>query len=77
MSDGLCRLATGGGYAARALYTDTDEIVIDVQRPTILTGITDVVTAPDLLDRALLVDLEKRAPDTAATRASSSSGRLS
>ncbi len=58
LSDGLCRLATGGGYAARALYTDADEIVIDVQRPTILTGITDVVTAPDLLDRSLLVDLE-------------------
>ena len=58
LSDGLCRLATGGGYSARALYTDDDEIVVDVQRPTILTGITDVVTAPDLLDRSLLVELE-------------------
>jgi len=58
LSDGLCRLATGGGYAARQLYTDNDEVVIDVQRPVILTGITDIVTAPDLLDRALLVELE-------------------
>lgn len=62
LSDGLCRLATGGGYAARALYTDDDEIVIDVQRPVILTGITDVVTAPDLLDRCLLVELDAIAP---------------
>lgn len=58
LSDGLCRLATGGGYAARTLYTDEDETVIDVQRPVILTGITDVVTAPDLLDRCLLVELD-------------------
>lgn len=62
LSDGLCRLATGGGYAARSLYTDSDEVVIDVQRPTILTGITDVVTAPDLLDRALLVELDAIMP---------------
>ncbi|HEX7940569.1 MAG TPA: hypothetical protein VF488_02125, partial [Gemmatimonadaceae bacterium] len=67
LSDGLCRLATGGGYAARALYTDADEIVIDVQRPVILTGITDVVTAPDLLDRSLLVDLEAIAPEDRET----------
>src|SRR5690606_27883023 len=33
------------------------EVVVDVQRPTILTGITDVVSAPDLLDRTLLIDL--------------------
>lgn len=67
LSDGLCRLATGGGYSARALYTDSDEIVIDVQRPTILTGITDVVTAPDLLDRALVVELEAMPPDARKT----------
>jgi hypothetical protein len=67
LSDGLCRLASGGGYAARALYTDTDEIVIDVQRPAILTGITDVVTAPDLLDRCLLVELEPIVSEERAT----------
>ncbi|HWU88394.1 MAG TPA: hypothetical protein VN253_14005 [Kofleriaceae bacterium] len=67
LSDGLCRLATGGGYAARALFTDADEIVIDVQRPTILTGITDVVTAPDLLDRSLLVELDAIPPEDRET----------
>jgi hypothetical protein len=58
LSDGLCRLATGGGYVARQLFTDGEEFVLDAQRPVILTGITDVATAPDLLDRSLLVELE-------------------
>ena len=58
LSDGLCRIATGGGYSARQLYTDGEEYLVDIQRPTILTGITDVVTAPDLLDRSLLVELQ-------------------
>lgn len=57
LSDAYCRLATGGGYSARSLYTDADEIVIDVQRPVIITGIEDVCTRSDLADRALVVTL--------------------
>ena len=41
-----------------ALYTDDDEHVVELVRPALTTGITDVVTAPDLLDRSLLVELE-------------------
>ncbi len=55
LSDALCRLSTGAGFATRELYTDTDEVIIQAQRPVIITSITDVVTAPDLLDRALVV----------------------
>jgi len=33
LSDAICRLATGGGFATRELYSDTDEVLIDVQRP--------------------------------------------
>lgn len=69
LSDGLCRLATGGGYSARALYTDDDEVILDVQRPVILTGITDVVAQPDLLDRSLLVELEPIDDTARATEA--------
>lgn len=57
LSDALCRLATGGGYSTRALYTNDDEAIFDSQRPIILTGIEDVVERPDLLDRALVLYL--------------------
>jgi len=53
ISDCLCRVATGGGYAARKLYTDAEEILVDVTRPLILNGITDVATRADLTDRCL------------------------
>jgi hypothetical protein len=33
LSDQLCRLATGGGFATRELYSDLEEVLIDVQRP--------------------------------------------
>jgi hypothetical protein len=58
LSDTLCRLATGGGFASRQLYTDQDEILFDAARPVILNGIEDFVTRPDLADRALLLTLE-------------------
>jgi hypothetical protein len=57
LSDALCRLATGGGYATRTLYTDRDQELFEAMRPVVLNGITDVATRPDLLDRALLVNL--------------------
>jgi hypothetical protein len=57
LSDALCRLATGGGFSTRQLYTDQDQILFDAMRPVILNGIGDVVTRPDLLDRALIINL--------------------
>ena len=51
ISDTLCRLATGGGFAVRQLYTDQDEVIFDAPRPVILNGIEDIVTRPDLADR--------------------------
>jgi hypothetical protein len=69
LSDCLCRLATGGGFATRELYTDSDEVLFDSQRPIILTSIEDVADRGDLLDRALIVRLpaipeEKRRPES-------------
>ena len=54
----FCRLATGGGFAVRQLYTDQDEVLFDAARPVILNGIEDIVTRPDLADRAILLMLE-------------------
>jgi hypothetical protein len=50
-------IATGGGYATRALYTDLDEVIIDVQRPVILNGIDGFVRRSDLLDRSITLRL--------------------
>jgi hypothetical protein len=58
ISDTLCRLATGGGFAVRQLYTDLDEVLFDAARPVILNGIEDIVTRPDLADRGLFLTLE-------------------
>lgn len=56
-SDTLCRLATGGGFATRALHTNADEALFDAQRPIILNGIEGFANRSDLLDRAWQIDL--------------------
>jgi hypothetical protein len=68
LSDALCRLSTGGGFATRELYTDQDEVIFDSQRPVLLTSIEEVATRSDLLDRCLIVWLpaipeENRRPE--------------
>ena len=58
ISDALCRLSSGGGFATRALYTDGEEILFDGHRPIALTSITDVASRSDLADRLVIVRLE-------------------
>lgn len=53
LSDALCRLSTGGALAERRLYSNTDEVLVELQRPVILNGIDDPATRPDLADRCL------------------------
>jgi len=55
--DALCVLATGGGYASRTLYTNLEETIIELRKPIMLNGISVIVTAQDLLDRCLHIDL--------------------
>ena len=57
LSDSICRLATGGGFTTRELYTDTDQILIEIQRPVIVNGIDDVATRPDFAERSILLHL--------------------
>jgi hypothetical protein len=68
LSDCLCRLATGGGFATRELYTNDDEVLFDAQRPVIINGIEELATRGDLLDRAIILYLpsipeDKRQPE--------------
>jgi hypothetical protein len=57
LSDNLSVLATGGGFAVRRLYTNTEEHIFNAQRPVILNGISQVATRGDLLDRAIVLTL--------------------
>ena len=57
ISDALCQLSTGGGFAHRKLYTDDEEEVFTEERPVIVTSIEQVVVRGDLLDRAILIEL--------------------
>lgn len=58
ISDYLCRIATGAGIRVRSLYKDFDEKLIHVSRPCILNGIGDVIDQPDLVSRAIQINLQ-------------------
>ncbi|MCS0674622.1 hypothetical protein [Cytobacillus firmus] len=57
MSDALCKLSTGGGLSTRKLYSDNEEAIFNVMRPSILNGIDDIAKRQDLLDRSLVIFL--------------------
>lgn len=67
LSDALCRLATGGGFATRELYSDDREVIFSQKRPVILNGIDSLAAAGDLRDRALLVELPHLPPEKKRT----------
>ncbi|MDE0994909.1 MAG: hypothetical protein OSA23_17360 [Rhodospirillales bacterium] len=58
MSDALCRLATGGGFSTRKLYSDDEEQIFNSVKPIILNGIGNYITRPDLADRSISVKLK-------------------
>jgi hypothetical protein len=58
LSDACCRIATGGGFSSRKLYSDDGEVIFDVRRPQMLNGIDDVAHRGDLRSRALILNLE-------------------
>ncbi len=68
LSDALCRVATGGGFATRTLYANDEETIFTFTRPTILNGIDEIIYRHDLLDRSIVVNLptipgNKRKPE--------------
>lgn len=67
MSDVLCRVCTGGGFATRALFTDAEETLLKAQRPVLLNGIDDVVVRPDLAQRTIALELQSIKPEQRRT----------
>jgi hypothetical protein len=62
-ADMLCRAVTGGGFSKRELYSDESDIILSFKRALIITGINIPTHAPDLLDRLLLIELERITTD--------------
>lgn len=63
MSDVFCRVSTGGGISQRKLYTDDDEKVYDVMRPVLFNGIEQLTERPDLLERAIVLQMKTLKPE--------------
>jgi hypothetical protein len=59
ISDVLCRAVKGSGFSKRQLYTDDDDIIFYFRRCIGLNGINIGATKPDLLDRSIIVLLER------------------
>ena len=68
-SDALCRLATGGGFETRRLYTDEGVVTFNQIRPVIITGIPEVAKQGDLVDRTISITLPEFAEDARRTEA--------
>src|SRR3712207_329469 len=61
-ADTLCRLVSGEADSKRRLYTDDEDVIIELRRAVILNGINVPTDRGDVLDRSLVVELE-RIPD--------------
>ena len=66
LSDAICRCVTGEGFTKRELYSDDEDMIYSFRRSVGLNGINLVPSKPDLLDRVLILSLE-RIPDTRRT----------
>jgi len=58
-ADSLCRLVTGEADSKRRLYTDDEDVIIELRRAAILNGINVPTERGDVLDRSLVVELER------------------
>jgi hypothetical protein len=69
LSDDLCCLSTGSGFAVRSLYSDSDETIFAASRPVVLNGIEDFIVRGDLADRNVGLTLPKIAKRKRRTEA--------
>lgn len=58
-SDLLCKFVTESSFSRRRLYTDDDEYTRTFRRVVILNGINSPMRKPDILDRSLLINLDR------------------
>lgn len=59
MSDALARAVTGDTFAKRKLYSNNELVVFKIQNPMAVNGINQVIVKPDLLERSILIELQR------------------
>jgi len=59
LSDAMCSLATGAGFATRELHSDGEETLITAKRRAMLNGITGTGSRADFLDRCIILSLPR------------------
>ncbi|WP_214888658.1 hypothetical protein [Carnobacterium sp. ISL-102] len=55
-SDLLCIVSTGGVMTTRRLYTNSDEIIVDLKKVVILNGIDEISKRQDLVSRTIFIE---------------------
>src|SRR5262249_14304926 len=68
LSDCLARIATGAAHAPRQLHTNRDEVLIQVEKPIALNGITNFVDRADLADRCIFITVGEISPNNRRPR---------
>ena len=63
LSDLLCRAVTGEGFSKRELYSDDDDVIYSYRRVILINGVNVVAQRSDLLDRSVLVELQRIMPE--------------
>ena len=63
LSDLLCRAVTGDGFSKRELYSDDDDVIYSYRRVILINGVNVIAQRSDLLDRSILIDLMRIAPE--------------
>lgn len=59
MSDAMCQTVSQGQYTTRRLYTNDEISTIDMKSKLIINGITIKNTKPDLLERSIVLHIDK------------------
>ncbi len=63
ISDTLCRAVTGEGLSKRRLYTDDEDVIYTFKSCIGINGINVVASREDLLDRCILLELQRILPE--------------
>ncbi len=63
IQDILCGAVTKSNFSKRRLFTDDEDIIISIHNCLIISGINYPATAPDLLDRCILIKLKRFSND--------------